>query len=148
MAKALMFPGLEMSLLSCAQMDGQAALHLTHRTKHSGLQGLESPVLGWTQTCVGDRLSIPAGLIPDKMMSQDQVWPLGHGPAQVPEPRARCEALSVLPGETWGSALPCAGSQIPPGTSQQTSQVGVGHTLSTVLSNHSAAFMGKGVTLS
>uniref|UniRef100_A0A8C0HRT2 Pleckstrin and Sec7 domain containing n=1 Tax=Buteo japonicus TaxID=224669 RepID=A0A8C0HRT2_9AVES len=56
------------------------------------------------------------GLIPDKMMSQDQTWPLGHEPAQVPESRAGCEAPSVLPGETWGSALPYAWSQMSPGT--------------------------------
>lgn len=111
-----MFPGLEVCLLSRAQMDGQAALHLIYRKKHSGLQGLETPVLDWTQTCIRDGLGLPTGLIPDKMMSQDQAWPLGHGPAQVPEPRAGCEAPSVLPGETWGSALPFAWSQLSPGT--------------------------------
>ena len=104
-------------------------------------------MLGWTQTCIRDRLGLPAGLIPDKMMSQDQAWPLVHGSAQVPELRAGCEAPSVLPGETWGSASPCAGSQMSPGTSQQTLQVGVGHALSVVLSDHGAVFMEEGVAL-
>lgn len=82
MAEALLFPPFEMSLLSLVQTDGQAVLHLIYRTKHSRLQGLETPVL---ETCTGDRLSLSARLIPDKMMSQDQAWPLGHAPDQVPE---------------------------------------------------------------
>ena len=102
-----MFPRLETSLLSCAQTDGQAALHLIYRTKHSGLQGLETPMLGWTQTCIRDRLGLPAGLIPDKMMSQDQAWPLVHGSAQVPELRAGCEAPSVLPGKNCPNITLC-----------------------------------------
>lgn len=138
MAEALMLPAFEMSLLSLAQKDGHAILHLIYRTKHLGLQGFETSVL---ETCIGDRLGLSAGLIPDKMMSQDQAWPLGHAPAQVPELRAGCRAHSVLLGETWGSASHCAGSQMSPGTSQQTLQMSVGHALSMMLSIHGAAFM-------
>jgi len=81
----------------------------------------------WTQGCAGDRLRLPAGLVPGEVMSPDRAWPPGDGPAQVPEPRAGCGAPSALPGETRGSASPCAGSWVSLGTSQRTLRVGAEH---------------------